>query len=115
MYDNFSYAPTLSYTPNSGKKSVSAVRRDIRFFIHILEDKKVKPFANVISKAALSSQLFTTLSVGRAGVCSLPRRRSQGFVTSGAGTRDETLRTSAWEANDTRRRLSHTGLADSFK
>ena len=97
------------------KKSESAVRRDIRFFIHILEDKKVKPFANVISKAALSSQLFTTLSVGRAGVCSLPRRRSQGFVTRGVGTRDEILRTSAWEANDTRRRLSHTGLADSFK
>ena len=71
------------------KKSESAVRRDIRFFVHILEDKKVKPFANVISKAALSSQLFTTLSVGRAGVCSLPRRRSQGFVTRGAGTREK--------------------------
>ena len=30
---------------------------------------------------------------------SLPRRRSKGFVARGAGTRDEPLRTSAWEAN----------------
>ena len=64
------------------KKSESAVRRDIRFFIHILEDKKVKPFANVISKAALSSQLFTTLSVGRAGVCIVSPQTSFGVRLS---------------------------------
>ena len=38
--------------------SESAVRRDLRCFVLIREDYKVKPFADVITKAALSSQLF---------------------------------------------------------
>ena len=75
MYDNFSYATTYLTRQTLKKKSESAVRR-------------------------------TTLNVGPAGVRnrrhpSLPRRRSKGFVTLGAGTRDKALRTSAWEANDT--------------
>ena len=41
MYDNFSYATTYLTRQTLKKKSESAVRRDIRFFIHIREDKKV--------------------------------------------------------------------------
>ena len=34
------------------------VRRGLRFIVLIREDQKVKPFADVITKAALSPQLF---------------------------------------------------------
>ena len=34
------------------------MRQDLRFFVLIREDKKVSPFADVITKEALSSQLF---------------------------------------------------------
>ena len=44
------------------------VRRDLRLIVLIREDLKVQPFADVITKAALSPQLFKTLSVGPVGV-----------------------------------------------
>ena len=34
------------------------VRQDLRLIVLIREDLKVEPFANVITKAALSTQLF---------------------------------------------------------
>ena len=36
------------------------VRRDLRFIVLIREELKVLPFADVITKAALSTQLFLT-------------------------------------------------------
>ena len=42
MYDNFSYATAYPTRQTLKKeKSESAVRRDLQFFIHIQEDKKV--------------------------------------------------------------------------
>ena len=43
-------------------------RRDLRFIVLIREDMKVLPFADVITKVALSTQYFETLSDGPAGV-----------------------------------------------
>ena len=45
------------------------VTRDLRLIVLIREDLNVLPFADVITKAALSPQLFfKTLNVGSAGV-----------------------------------------------
>ena len=51
--------PGLRFLPFSNSyKSESAVRQELRFFVLIREDYKIQPFADVITKAALSSQLF---------------------------------------------------------
>ena len=65
VYDPYSFRIVMwvLLRPTS-QISESAVRGDLRFFVLIREDQKVLPFADVIAKAALSSQLFKTLSVG---------------------------------------------------
>ena len=47
-----------SFTSHKNQTSESAVRRDLRFFFLIWEDLEVHPFADIITKKALSSQLF---------------------------------------------------------
>ena len=59
----FSNSGVGSFTSQKNQISVSAVRWDPRFFVLIREGYKVSPFADVITKATLASQLNDRMNV----------------------------------------------------
>ena len=81
------------------------VRRGLRFIVLIREDQKVKPFADVITKAALSTQLF---------------KDPECWSGRGLNLRSPAQQTGAYPIELTRRRvdsfahLQHTRMAVTF-